>query len=96
MDIKLNLFGGDKLCQWHIGIDDLDDDARFIFESGMLQILPSRDRRGRVVAVISSNNHMRLDTQSTLQMVFYTLVCATEDETNQKMGLGIIVYCLGQ
>jgi hypothetical protein len=47
MDIKLNLFGGDKLCQWHIGIDDLDDDARFILESGMLQILPIRDSRGR-------------------------------------------------
>jgi hypothetical protein len=29
-------------------------------------------------------------------MVFYTLMCATKDETNQKMGLGIIVYCLGQ
>jgi hypothetical protein len=98
MDWKLELFGRDKLCQWHISIDDLEDDARCMLESGVLQLLPSRDSRGRVVAVVSSNDHMRLQrtTQSTLQMLFYTLMCATEDETNQKMGLVIIVYCLGQ
>jgi hypothetical protein len=98
MDWKWKLFGHDKLCQWHICMDDLDDNARFILGSGMLQTLPSGDSRGRVVIVISSNDHMRLQrtTQSTLQMVFYTLMCATEDETNQKMGFALIVYCLGQ
>jgi hypothetical protein len=98
MDWKLKLFGRDKLCQWHINSDDLDDDARFMLVSGIFQILPSRDSRGRVVFVIASNDHMRLQrtTQSTLQVLFYTLMCAAEDETNQKMGLANIVYCLGQ
>jgi hypothetical protein len=98
MDMKLNLFGRDKLCQWHIGIDDLDDDARFILQSGIFQILPSRDSRGRVVTVISSNDHMRLQrtTKSTLQALFYSFWCIIEDETNQKMGFVSIVYCLGQ
>jgi hypothetical protein len=99
LDWKLKLFGRDKLCQWHITIEDLDDDARFILESGIFQILPSRDSRGRMISIVSPNDQMRLlqrTTQSTLQMVFYTLMCATEDETNQKMGMVNIVYCLGQ
>jgi hypothetical protein len=98
MDWRLKLFGREKLCQWHIGVDDLEYDARCMLESGVLQFLPSRDSRGRVVAVISSDDHIRLErsTQSTLQMIFYTLMCATEDETNQKMGMAIIVHCLGQ
>jgi hypothetical protein len=98
MDMKLKLFGHDRLCQGHIGIDDLDDDARFMVESGMIQILPSRDSRGRVVIVGSSNDHVRWQrtAQSTLQMVYYTLMCASEDETSQKMGAAAIVYGLGQ
>jgi hypothetical protein len=98
MDMKLKLFGRNKLCQWHIGIADLDDDARFILESGIFQCLPRRDSRGRVVAVVSSNDHMRLQrtAQSTLQAVFYSYLCVSEDETNQKMGFVSIVYCLGQ
>jgi hypothetical protein len=98
MDWKLILFGRDKLCQWHIGIADLDGYAKFMVESGVMQTLPSRDSRGRVVTVISSNDHMRLQrsTQSTLQMLFYTLMCATEDETNQIVGSVVIIYCLGK
>jgi hypothetical protein len=98
LDWKLKLFGHDKLCQWHIGLDDLDDDAKFMVESGIMQILPSRDSRGRVVIVGSSNDHVRLQrtSQSSLQMVFYTLMCAAEDETNQKMGSVAIIYGLGQ
>jgi hypothetical protein len=98
MDWKLKLFGRDKLCQWHIGLDELGDDAKFMVESGIMQTLPSRDSRGRVVIVGSSNDHVRLQrtSQSTLRMVFYTLMCAAEDETNQKNGSVAIIYGLGQ
>jgi hypothetical protein len=55
IDWKLKLFGKEKFCQWHIGLNDLDDNARFMIESGFYQVLPERDSRGRVILVILAN-----------------------------------------
>jgi hypothetical protein len=97
LDWKLKLFGEEKLCQWHIGLDDLDEDAQFLVKSGVDQILPSRDTRGRAVFVILGNFTIRcyLSTHSTLQFVFYMYQCLAEDETNQKKGIVAIAYTLG-
>jgi hypothetical protein len=43
LKLKLRLFGEEKLCKSHIGLEDLDKDGRFMVESGIIQILPSRD-----------------------------------------------------
>jgi hypothetical protein len=98
LDWKLLLFGQEKLCQWHIGLNDLDQYARFLVESGSSQFLPGRDSRGRPVFVVSEYYFIRWhkSTKSTLQMLYYLYQCVAEDETNQKHGLVAIAYCLGQ
>jgi hypothetical protein len=97
LDWKLKLFGTEKLCQAHIGLQDLDADARFMVESGFYQILPARDSRGRMILTVAGNYHVRLHktTKSTLQMTFYTTMCAAEEETNQRNGMVVICYSLG-
>jgi hypothetical protein len=97
LDWKLKLFGPEKLCQWHIGLDDLDADARFMVGSGLSQILPERDSRGRVVTVLAANyiRRLRRNAQSVLQMSYYTMMSIVEDESNQKNGMVSICYGLG-
>jgi hypothetical protein len=95
---KLDLFGEERLCQKHIGLDQLDADARFMVESGIMQFLPVRDSCGRVVQVVACNNkrHWGRSSKALLQMFFYMSMVAAEDETNQKNGLVHIVYGLGE
>jgi hypothetical protein len=97
LDWKLKLFGPERLCQWHIGLDDLDADARFMVESGLSQILPERDSRGRVVTVLAANyiRRMRRSSPSVLQMSYYIMMTIVEDESNQKNGIVGICYGLG-
>jgi hypothetical protein len=97
LDWKVRLFGLEKLCQWHIGLDDLDYDAQSLVKSGIDQILPSRDTRGRAVLVIMANSGIRVagKTHSTLQFVYYMYQCVAEDENNQKIGLVLVPYTLG-
>jgi hypothetical protein len=50
LERKLDLFGPDAL--WRpLRIDDLNDETRFVVESGRLQLMPRRDRAGRPVLV---------------------------------------------
>jgi hypothetical protein len=94
---KLDLFGEERLCQNHIGLDQLDADARFMVESGMTQVLPARDSCGRAVQVMACKYQRRWgrSSKALLQMYFYMSMVAAEDETNQKNGLVHIVYGLG-
>jgi hypothetical protein len=50
-DIKLFLFGKDKLCK-DITIKDLDYDDMATLEAGFMQLLPVRDRSGRCVFML--------------------------------------------
>jgi hypothetical protein len=94
---KLDLFGEERLCQKHIGLDQLDADARFMVETGMTQVLPARDSCGRVVQVVACKykRHWGRSSKALLQMFFYMSMVAAEDEANQKNGLVHIVYGLG-
>jgi hypothetical protein len=98
LDWKLKIFGEETLCKWHIGLEDLDDDSRFMLESGLVQVLPERDSRGRVIFVISPNNVLRFyrNSQSFLQMAYYCAMIVAEDETNQMSGVVSVSYGLGQ
>jgi hypothetical protein len=97
LDWKLELFGPEKLCQWHIGLEDLDANARFMVESGLSQVLPERDSRGRVVTVLAANYLRRLQrsTHSLLQSTYYFCMSVVEDESNQRSGLVSVCYGLG-
>jgi hypothetical protein len=97
LDWKSKLFGQERLCQRHIGLDDLDDDARWTVKSGFFQMLPERDSRGRLIISVASNYRCRVhrSTQSFLQMAFYSAMRFAEDEANQKSGVVIVCYCLG-
>jgi hypothetical protein len=98
LDWKLRLFGQEKLCQWHIGLDDLENEAQLMVKSGIDQLLPSRDTRGRAVLVIMANTRIRVsgNTHSTLQFVYYMYQSVAEDEISQKIGLVMVPYTLGQ
>ena len=48
---RLELFGLDNLVR-DIGIDDMDDKTKVGIESGILQVLPNRDSRGRTTVTI--------------------------------------------
>jgi hypothetical protein len=52
MEIKLELFGPEKLCQ-EITLQDLNEDDIRALETGFIQLLPERDRAGRAVMVLS-------------------------------------------
>jgi hypothetical protein len=98
LDWKLKLFGKEKLCQSFIGLDDLDEDARATVDAGLYQPLPARDSRGRVIVAAAANYLSRLhrSNQSTLRMKYYTHWSLVEDEINQKLGMVLICYGLGQ
>jgi hypothetical protein len=49
-DTKMELFGKEKLCK-DITLDDLDTDDMALLKSGSLQLLPTRDRSGRVASM---------------------------------------------
>ena len=49
LDEKLRLFGPAKLAK-ELHINDMDEENRKCLESGVIQILPSRDRAGRAIA----------------------------------------------
>jgi hypothetical protein len=96
LDWKLNLFGRQKLCQ-RVDLDDLDVDARFMVESGIDQVLPERDSRGRAITVVAIYYLSRFfrSSQSLLQMTYYFGMSVVEDETNQISGLVSVCYGLG-
>ena len=50
-DIKLYLFGEEKLCK-EITISDLDYDDLATLDAGFMQLLPTRDRAGRSVFIL--------------------------------------------
>jgi hypothetical protein len=97
LDWKLKIFGQEKLCQCHIGLEDLDEDSRLMLKSGFMQVLPERDSRGRVIIVISSNYlpHFYRNCQCFLQLTYYFLMATAEDETNQMSGVVSVLYSLG-
>jgi hypothetical protein len=97
LDWKLKIFGKEKLCQ-PIGLNDLNDDARFMVESGLCQVLPERDSRGRVIIITGARYLPRFYRSSIglLQMNYYFAMTVAEDETNQISGVVSILYGLGQ
>ena len=51
-DLKFELFGGEKLCK-EITYDDLNSEDQEALKSGVMQVLPKRDRSGRGITAFS-------------------------------------------
>ena len=48
---RLELFGSERLVR-DVGLDDFDEKTRATLAEGIMQILPSRDSRGRAVVIL--------------------------------------------
>jgi hypothetical protein len=92
---KLELFGQDKLCQEHIRLEDLDDNGRAMVQSGRVQVLPSRDHRGRAVVLSAASHNRRLfrSVKGGLQMMWYCSESIVEDEVTQCQGV-VVILCM--
>eukprot|EP00538_Stauroneis_constricta_P000668 CAMPEP_0119564256 /NCGR_PEP_ID=MMETSP1352-20130426/26414_1 /TAXON_ID=265584 /ORGANISM="Stauroneis constricta, Strain CCMP1120" /LENGTH=561 /DNA_ID=CAMNT_0007612999 /DNA_START=65 /DNA_END=1750 /DNA_ORIENTATION=- len=93
LDLKLSLFGKDKLCS-EITFSDLSDDAQSTLRSGKMQILPSRDTAGRPVFcdMLDAGSRAYKSIDSMMQASFYFVYSALEDETTQKNGAVCVHY----
>lgn len=98
-DLKLDLFGADKLGK-AITLEDLGEDGMEALRQGAQQVLSRRDSQGR--AVVASNQGLFLslidrfqDPLLTLKRsFFYTMVSTADDEETQKKGMVYIVYAV--
>ena len=95
-DWKLQLFGKEKLCQT-IRLSDLDKDDVQTIQYGLLQILPSRDSRGRIV-FMNAPTYFK-DTfrtsESGIKTLYYMVMSAMEDVNSQRSGSVLLFYGLG-
>ena len=90
---KLLLFGEEKLCK-RIEWNDLDKDDRDELMTGSYLILPETDSQGRCVSVCSQKYFNYKSWQSKVKGIWYTIMCAMEDERAQRTGLVNIFWVL--
>eukprot|EP00980_Cylindrotheca_fusiformis_P009812 scaffold2157_cov111-Cylindrotheca_fusiformis.AAC.6 len=95
-DTKFMLFGKDKLVK-DITLSDLDDGARCCLQGGSLQVLPVRDRAGRLVVVSFSGEGRNFKSvESELRARFYLFMSLKNSKEAQEKGLVMIYYSVGQ
>ena len=93
---KLEYFGENRLTK-RIQYSDLDPDDQACVMAGDAQILPSRDRSGRVVVVGVSllQDQPNVTAINRLKACIYMWLMAAEDEENQKRGLVMVLFQMG-
>eukprot|EP00980_Cylindrotheca_fusiformis_P019630 scaffold6821_cov127-Cylindrotheca_fusiformis.AAC.4 len=94
-DTKHLLFGKEKLVK-DITLDDLDEDDTLSFQRGSLQVLPVRDRAGRVITVNTGGRSGFKSVESELRVKFYLYMSLKNVEGAQEKGIVLIRYCVGQ
>lgn len=88
-ELKRRLFGTRKLSN-HVSLKDLNENDMRCLESGIMQILPTRDRAGRAVLfwnICLRGNHSVLSRQ---RVQFYGLQAGSESEVVQQRGMVIL------
>jgi len=93
--IKLNLFGEDKLDR-DIRLDDLDEDDVTCLESGYAQVLNSRDRAGRAIFMLMPMLRKIKSLENRCRAIYMVLMHALKDEETQKNGIILIAYNVGR
>jgi len=91
---KGDLFGMEKLGK-DITQDDLSSEGRDALFSGLTQLLPLRDRAGRVVHA-SLYHPDSISLQAKLECTFYMAMVCSEDTETQRRGNVAIGYLAGQ
>ena len=88
---------GESLLTKRIQYSDLDRDDQACVKDGCSQMLPARDRSGRVVLVgigMSQDQSYATPTNRLKASIYIWLMLA-EDEENQKRGLVLILFQMG-
>ena len=98
LEWKIDLFGEELHGESHMGLDQLDAGARFMVETGIMQIFPERDCCGRLVQAVAINyhRHWSRSSKALLQTFFCISMIAAEDEPIKKNGVVHIIYGLGK
>jgi hypothetical protein len=88
---------GESLLTKRIQYSDLDRDGQAYVKYGHSQMLPARDRSGRVVlagiGMLQDQSHVT--PTSRLKVCIYVWLMLAEDEENQKRGLVLILFQMG-
>merc|ERR1712232_1100141 len=75
--------------------DDLGKEGRDAAKAGLVQVLPSRDRAGRLVVVhqVVANNRLseKDEMSDLLRLLFYTFSVVSEDAETQKRGGAVFI-----
>ena len=92
----LKYFGRSLLTR-RIQYSDLDRDGQAYIKDGHSQMLPARDRSGRVVLVGISmlQDQSHVTPTSRLKVCIYVWLMLAEDEENQKRGLVLVLFQMG-
>ncbi|CAJ1965311.1 unnamed protein product [Cylindrotheca closterium] len=90
-DTKMQLFGKEKLCK-DITLDDLNSDDMALLKSGYLQLLPTRDRSGRVALMMFFSERKHKVPENVARVVFYLIMTAVEDGETQQRGVTSLSY----
>jgi len=91
---KRELFGTDYLTK-EITLDDLyeNEEDRKTLEGGLYQVLPGRDRSGRVVVgKFHDPKFANLPLLSKLRVFYYVTMVSMEKEEDHKKGVVILVF----
>ncbi|KAL3912165.1 MAG: hypothetical protein SGILL_006992 [Bacillariaceae sp.] len=92
-EIKLRLFGQEKLTKHPITVSDFDKESRKCLEGGFFQLLQSRDVAGRAIMVVMPMCHFEGEyIDNLLRAYFYMIMVATQDVETQRKGL-ILMGC---
>lgn len=90
-ETKKTLFGPEKLAT-HITLDDLDEDDIRCLESGIMQLLPARDRAGRGIFFWNMCLRGSHSVLSKRRVQFYGLQVGSEADVVQQRGMVIISW----
>ena len=90
-------FFGESLLTRRIKYSDLDLDDQTCLKAGHMQILPLRDRSGRVIFADVDNfkDQSFVNANNRLRACIYIWLMLAEDEENQKRGLVLLVMQMG-
>jgi len=95
---KLRYFGAETLTR-QIQLSDLDADDHVGLKSGLMQVLPTRDRNGRPIYVYFDcdslvDEEFKMPPLRLRVFIFLWLMMA-EDEENQKRGVVVVTILIG-